>query len=73
MADNQSKIYDLVIVGAGAAGLAASIYASRYKINHLVVAHKLGGQAAWGHLIANYPGYQGIVGQELMDKFTEQA
>jgi len=73
MADNQSKIYDLVIVGAGSAGLAASIYASRYKINHLVVAHKLGGQAAWGHLIENYPGYQSIAGQELMDKFIEQA
>ncbi len=73
MADNQSKIYDLVIVGAGSAGLAASIYASRYKINHLVVAHKPGGQAAWGHLIENYPGYQSIAGQELMDKFIEQA
>lgn len=72
MINSNYKIYDLVVVGAGAAGLTASIYASRYKINHLVVAHKLGGQAAWGHLIENYPGYQSIVGQELMDKFTEQ-
>jgi len=72
MADSQNKIYDLIIIGAGAAGLAASIYASRYKINHLVMANKLGGQAAWGHLIENYPGYQSIAGQELMDKFVEQ-
>ena len=69
----EDKIYDLIIIGAGAAGLAASIYASRYKISHLVVAHKLGGQAAWGYLIENYPGYQSISGQELMDKFTAQA
>lgn len=41
---NTQQIYDLVIVGAGVAGMTASIYASRYKINHLVFGETPGGQ-----------------------------
>ncbi len=37
-------MYDLVIIGAGPAGLGASIYASRYKLNHLVLGAEVGGQ-----------------------------
>ncbi|MDD2646500.1 MAG: FAD-dependent oxidoreductase [Patescibacteria group bacterium] len=65
--------YDLIIIGTGAAGLAASIYASRYKINHLVIGQKTGGLAAWSHMIENYPGTLTITGQDLMNKFMEHA
>ncbi len=73
MAEHKNQIYDLVIIGAGAAGLAAAIYASRYKINHLVIGQKVGGLAGWAPLIENYPGYQPLPGQELMKRFLEQA
>jgi thioredoxin reductase (NADPH) len=65
-------IYDLIIIGAGPAGLAASIYASRYKIKHLLIGQLLGGLASQGHLIENYPGYGSLSGKELMEKFVDQ-
>lgn len=67
-----NKTYDLIIVGAGAAGLAASIYASRYKINHLIFGETLGGQGMLAGQVENYPGYISISGPELMEKFIEQ-
>lgn len=66
-------VYDLIIIGAGPAGLAASIYASRYKIKHLVLGQLLGGLASQAHLIENYPGCRTASGRELMDKFLEHA
>lgn len=65
--------YDLIILGAGAAGLTASIYSSRYKVKHLVFGEKPGGQIADAHLIENYPGFKSIAGSELTDKFFEHA
>lgn len=65
-------IYDLIIIGAGPAGLAASIYSSRYKIRHLIIGQILGGLASQGHLIENYPGYRSLLGKELMEKFVDQ-
>jgi thioredoxin reductase (NADPH) len=66
--------YDLIIVGAGPAGLAASIYASRYKINHLVLGgSSLGGTIAWAHQIENYPGFPSISGPELAQNFLSHA
>ncbi|MBI5465509.1 FAD-dependent oxidoreductase [Candidatus Gottesmanbacteria bacterium] len=63
---------DLVIIGAGVAGLTASIYASRYKINHLIFGLEPGGQGNLAHLVENYPGYPAISGPQLMQKFLEQ-
>ncbi|MGI6278285.1 MAG: NAD(P)/FAD-dependent oxidoreductase [Patescibacteria group bacterium] len=65
--------YDLIIVGAGPAGLAASIYASRYNINHLVLGQNLGGTIAWAHKVENYPGFPSIPGGELAQKFLNHA
>ena len=67
--------YDLVIVGGGPAGLAASIYAAREGIDAVVIdSGGLGGSAAVTELIDNYPGFpEGIGGQELMDRFVAQA
>ena len=62
-------VYDLVILGAGAAGMTASIYASRYKINHLIFGDKVGGQFVDAHIIENYPGFTSIDGFTLMQNF----
>ncbi len=66
------EIYDLIIIGAGPAGLTASIFASRYKIKHLVIGNPFTSQVAEAHLIENYPGFQSISGLELIKKFVDQ-
>lgn len=65
-------IYDLIIIGAGPAGLGASIYASRYKLNHLVIGEEIGGQVVEASKIENYAGFESISGKKLMDKFRKQ-
>lgn len=65
--------YDLIIIGAGPAGYTASIYASRFKLNNLVIGEISGGLANEAHKIENYPGFIEISGMELMKKFREQA
>jgi alkyl hydroperoxide reductase subunit F len=64
-------IYDLIIIGAGPAGITASVYAARKKLNFLVISLDVGGQAAWSGDIENYTGYQFITGPELAQKFEE--
>jgi NADH-dependent peroxiredoxin subunit F len=64
-------LYDLIIIGAGPAGITASVYAARKRMNFLVVTQDIGGQAAWSADIENYTGYQFITGMELVDKFRE--
>ena len=65
--------YDVIIIGAGAAGLTAAIYASRRELNTLVLSMNLGGQAAMASEIENYPGTETKSGVELMKKFSHQA
>jgi len=67
------KIYDLIIIGAGPAGLGASIYASRYKLDHLVIGSEIGGQVTEAWEIENYAGFEKISGRELMEKFRKQS
>ncbi len=62
---------DLIIIGAGPAGITASIYAARKKMDFLIITKNIGGQAAWSADIENYPGYQLITGPELVKKFEE--
>jgi alkyl hydroperoxide reductase subunit F len=64
-------IYDLIIIGAGPAGITASVYAARKKLNTLVISKDVGGQAALSGDIENYTGYQFITGPELVLKFQE--
>ena len=64
---------ELIIIGAGPAGLACSIYASRFKIDHLIIAKSLGGTLTEAHLIQNYPGIAEITGQELAEKMVAHA
>jgi len=64
-------MYDLIIIGAGPAGITASVYAARKRIETLVVSQDIGGQTAWSGEIENYTGYQFITGPELASKFEE--
>lgn len=65
-------IYDLIIIGAGPAGLAASIYASRYQIKHLLIGSQPGGTMVWASMVENYPGFDSITGADLAQKMVEQ-
>ena len=65
--------YSLVIIGAGPAGLTASIYSSRYKIDNLIIGQALGGLAFEAHKICNFPSEQEIVGMELVNKMQKHA
>lgn len=62
---------DLIIIGAGPAGITAAVYAARKKMDFLVITGDIGGQAAWSGDIENYTGYQFITGPELTRKFEE--
>jgi alkyl hydroperoxide reductase subunit F len=64
-------MYDLIIIGAGPAGITASVYAARKKMDFLVVTQDIGGQTAWSGSVENYTGYQFIAGPELVAKFQE--
>jgi thioredoxin reductase (NADPH) len=66
-------MYDLIIVGAGSAGLTSAIYAGRKQLKTLLVTGpNVGGETNSTNDIQNYPGYAGP-GPELMVKFQEQA
>jgi thioredoxin reductase (NADPH) len=65
------KKYDVIIIGAGPAGLSAAIYAARYKLNAIVITKDIGGYAATAHRICNYPSYSQVSGMELMQKFLK--
>ena len=73
MADE--KIYDLIIIGGGPAGLTAGIYATRGKLDTLLLERlSPGGLVASTEWVENYPGYpEGIIGAELIKKMEEQA
>lgn len=71
-----SKIYDVIILGAGPAGLAAGLYAGRSRLSTLIVEKgKDGGQIAITNEIENYPGQivEGESGPSLIARMTEQA
>ena len=71
-----NKIYDVVILGGGPAGLAAGLYAGRSRLSVLILEKGIdGGQIAVTHDIENYPGQSkvdGMTGQELVAPMTEQ-
>lgn len=73
--DPESQFYDLIIIGAGPAGLAASVYSSSEGLSTLVIEKEApGGQAGTSAHIANYLGFPGgISGEELSKRAIAQA
>lgn len=70
----EEKIYDVIIVGAGPAGMTAAVYASRANLNTLMIERGIpGGQMADTEAIENYPGFDHILGADLSNKMFEHA
>ena len=68
-------MYDVIIVGAGPAGLTAGIYTARAKLKTLIIEKMIpGGQVTTTHLVENYPGFpEPVNGFVLMNSFQKQA
>lgn len=70
----EHKVYDVIIIGGGAAGLTTSIYAQRDRFDTIILEKKtIGGNAFLTETIENYPGFTNISGPDLMDKMEAQA
>lgn len=68
------KIYDLLVIGAGPAGLSTGIYAGRAKLNTLIIEKaEFGGQVNKTYDISNYPGARNSNGPKLMEEMRVQA
>jgi thioredoxin reductase (NADPH) len=71
---NSKDHYDLIVIGAGPAGLTAGIYLSRARLKTLIVNEgTVGGQLVLTHEIANYPGVESISGYQLANIMKKQA
>lgn len=66
-----ARVYDVVIIGAGPAGMAAAIYAVRKNLSTLVISSDVGGQLGTTYEVGNYPGFQMITGPELVRQFEK--
>lgn len=65
--------YDVIIIGAGSAGLPAGMYASRYKMKNLIIGAQTGGALATSHKVENWPGVLSESGAKIMDDFKKHA
>ncbi|MFD2617754.1 thioredoxin-disulfide reductase [Terrilactibacillus laevilacticus] len=70
----EEKIYDVIIIGAGPAGMTAAVYASRSNLSTLMIERGIpGGQMANTEEVENYPGFESILGPDLSNKMFEHA
>jgi len=70
----EEKIYDVIIAGAGPAGLTAAVYTSRANLSTLMIERGIpGGQMANTEDVENYPGFDHILGPDLSNKMFEHA
>ncbi|MED4892215.1 MULTISPECIES: thioredoxin-disulfide reductase [Heyndrickxia] len=71
---SEEQIYDVIIIGAGPAGMTAAVYASRSDLKTLMIERGVpGGQMVNTEEVENYPGYESILGPELSNKMFEHA
>ncbi|HZD43855.1 MAG TPA: FAD-dependent oxidoreductase [Methanomicrobiales archaeon] len=71
--EKTGELYDVMILGAGPAGLTAAVYTARKLLKTIVISETIGGQALESWTIENYMGYRIVTGEDLMKKFEEQA
>jgi len=64
-------MHDLIILGAGPAGMTAGVYAARKQLDTLIITKDIGGQTTWSAEVENYLGYTYITGPELVQKFED--
>ncbi|MFF3022184.1 thioredoxin-disulfide reductase [Gottfriedia sp. NPDC057948] len=70
----EEKIYDVIIIGAGPAGMTAAVYTSRANLSTLMMERGIpGGQMANTEEIENYPGFDSILGPDLSNKMFDHA
>ena len=65
-------MYDVIIIGAGAAGITAAIYAARANLKFEIISKDIGGLTLWSPSIENFTGYSKLTGIDLVEKFKEQ-
>ncbi|RDW15703.1 thioredoxin-disulfide reductase [Oceanobacillus chungangensis] len=71
---SEERMYDVIIAGAGPAGMTAAVYASRANLDTLMLERGMpGGQMANTEDVENYPGYESILGPELSTKMFDHA
>ncbi|WP_406620941.1 thioredoxin-disulfide reductase [Bacillus atrophaeus] len=71
---SEEKIYDVIIIGAGPAGMTAAVYTSRANLSTLMIERGIpGGQMANTEDVENYPGFESILGPELSNKMFDHA
>jgi len=70
---DSEKIYDVMIIGAGPAGLSASVYAARKGLKVGLIGEKTGGQVSDTSSVENYIGFEFITGDDLATSFEKHA
>ena len=65
-----NKLYDLLIIGGGIAGITAAIYAARKEMTFALISPELGGEIQNTTFVENYPGFLNIEGKELAEQFV---
>jgi len=66
-----SRVYELIVIGAGPAGITSAVYAARKRMDFAIFTNNVGGQVSLSSQIENYTGFQYITGEELTGKFQE--
>jgi len=69
----RNELYDVVIIGGGAAGLTAAMYARRKQLKTAIISKEIGGATALSNWVENYPGTKPMPGLELMEQFKATA
>ncbi len=73
MAEKNNSNYDIAIIGAGCAGLAAAMYSGRFELKTIVFGDIVGGVIITTDTVENYPGFVRLTGYELAEKLKEHA